>query len=95
MRYERALDSSSGRWSRVDGLEGAPRQRRWNPYEIVGGSRGPAAGSLPTALSKTHTFRGESAFSSWLYRRRASVAFMSFRKNQQATDSLESPMENR
>jgi RNA polymerase sigma-70 factor (ECF subfamily) len=38
-----------------------------------------------------HTFRGESAFSSWLYRLTANVAFMSFRKKKLATDSLESP----
>ena len=42
---------------------------------------------------KIHTFRGESAFSSWLYRLTANVAFMSFRKKKLATDSLESPME--
>lgn len=35
MLYERALDSSSGCLSRVDCLEGAPRNGRWNPYEIV------------------------------------------------------------
>jgi hypothetical protein len=35
MLYEGALDSSSGRLSRVDCLEGAPRNGRWNPYEIV------------------------------------------------------------
>jgi RNA polymerase sigma-70 factor (ECF subfamily) len=40
-----------------------------------------------------HTFRGESAFSSWLYRLTANVAFMSFRKKKLATDSLESPSE--
>jgi RNA polymerase sigma-70 factor (ECF subfamily) len=38
---------------------------------------------------KIHTFRGESAFSSWLYRLTANVAFMSFRKKKLATDSLE------
>jgi RNA polymerase sigma-70 factor (ECF subfamily) len=42
---------------------------------------------------KIHTFRGESAFSSWLYRLTANVAFMSFRKKKLATDSLESPTE--
>jgi RNA polymerase sigma-70 factor (ECF subfamily) len=42
---------------------------------------------------KIHTFRGESAFSSWLYRLTANVAFMSFRKKKLATDSLESPAE--
>jgi hypothetical protein len=31
MRYERALDSSSGRLSRVDCLEGAPQNGHWNP----------------------------------------------------------------
>jgi DNA-directed RNA polymerase specialized sigma24 family protein len=39
---------------------------------------------------KIHTFRGESAFSSWLYRLTANVAFMSFRKKKLAADSLES-----
>jgi RNA polymerase sigma-70 factor (ECF subfamily) len=42
---------------------------------------------------KIHTFRGESAFSSWLYRLTANVAFMSFRKKKLATNSLESPGE--
>jgi RNA polymerase sigma-70 factor (ECF subfamily) len=42
---------------------------------------------------KIHTFRGESAFSSWLYRLTANVAFMSFRKKKLATDSLENPAE--
>jgi RNA polymerase sigma-70 factor (ECF subfamily) len=42
---------------------------------------------------KIHTFRGESAFSSWLYRLTASVAFMSFRKKKLATDSLENSAE--
>ena len=42
---------------------------------------------------KIHTFRGESAFSSWLYRLTANVAFMNFRKKKLATDSLESPAE--
>jgi len=42
---------------------------------------------------KIHTFRGESAFSSWLYRLTANVALMSFRKKKLATDSLESPAE--
>ena len=41
---------------------------------------------------KIGTFRGESAFSSWLYRLTANVAFMSFRKKKLATDSLESPI---
>src|SRR6202171_726909 len=42
---------------------------------------------------KIHTFRGESAFSSWLYRLTANVALMSFRKKKLATDSLEGPAE--
>jgi RNA polymerase sigma-70 factor (ECF subfamily) len=42
---------------------------------------------------KIHTFRGESAFSSWLYRLTANVVFMSFRKKKLATNSLESPTE--
>jgi RNA polymerase sigma-70 factor, ECF subfamily len=42
---------------------------------------------------KIHTFRGESAFSSWLYRLTANVAFMSFRKKKLPTDSLENPAE--
>ena len=40
-----------------------------------------------------HTFRGESAFSSWLCRLTANVAFMSFRKKKLATELLESPTE--
>jgi RNA polymerase sigma-70 factor (ECF subfamily) len=43
---------------------------------------------------KIHTFRGESAFSTWLYRLTANVAFMSFRKKKLATDSLENPAES-
>jgi len=39
---------------------------------------------------KIHTFRGESAFSSWLYRLTANVVFMSFRKKKLATNWLES-----
>jgi RNA polymerase sigma-70 factor, ECF subfamily len=42
---------------------------------------------------KIHTFRGESAFSSWLYRLTANVVFMKFRKRKLATESLESPGE--
>ena len=42
---------------------------------------------------KIHTFRGESAFSSWLYRLTANVVFMRFRKKRLATESLESPGE--
>ena len=42
---------------------------------------------------KIHTFRGESAFSSWLYRLTANVVFMRFRKKKLATESLESPGE--
>jgi RNA polymerase sigma-70 factor (ECF subfamily) len=42
---------------------------------------------------KIHTFRGESAFSSWLYRSTANVAFMSFRKKRPATNSVESASE--
>ena len=43
---------------------------------------------------KIHTFRGESAFSSWLYRLTANVVFMKFRKKKLTTDSLESPNES-
>ena len=43
---------------------------------------------------KIHTFRGESAFSSWLYRLTANVVFMRFRKKKLATESLESPGES-
>jgi RNA polymerase sigma-70 factor, ECF subfamily len=43
---------------------------------------------------KIHTFRGESAFSSWLYRLTANVALMSLRKKKLATDSLERPAES-
>jgi RNA polymerase sigma-70 factor (ECF subfamily) len=43
---------------------------------------------------KIHTFRGESAFSTWLYRLTANVAFMNFRKKKLATDSLENPAES-
>jgi RNA polymerase sigma-70 factor (ECF subfamily) len=42
---------------------------------------------------KIHTFRGESAFSSWLYRLTANVALMSFRKKKPTTDWLENPAE--
>jgi RNA polymerase sigma-70 factor, ECF subfamily len=42
---------------------------------------------------KIHTFRGESAFTSWLYRLTANVALMSFRKKKAPTESLESPAE--
>jgi RNA polymerase sigma-70 factor (ECF subfamily) len=42
---------------------------------------------------KIHTFRGESAFSSWFYRLTANVALMSFRKKKLATVSLENPGE--
>jgi len=42
---------------------------------------------------KIHTFRGESAFSSWLYRLTANVVFMSFRKRKLTTNSLDSPTE--
>jgi RNA polymerase sigma-70 factor (ECF subfamily) len=42
---------------------------------------------------KIHTFRGESAFSSWLYRLTANVAFMSFRKKRLATNSVGSAAE--
>jgi len=42
---------------------------------------------------KIHTFRGESAFSSWLYRLTANLVFMSFRKKKLLTNSLESSTE--
>jgi RNA polymerase sigma-70 factor, ECF subfamily len=42
---------------------------------------------------KIHTFRGESAFSSWLYRLAANQVFMSFRKKKLTATSLESPTE--
>jgi RNA polymerase sigma-70 factor, ECF subfamily len=42
---------------------------------------------------KIHTFRGESAFSSWLYRLAANVVFMRFRKKRLTMSSLESPTE--
>jgi RNA polymerase sigma-70 factor (ECF subfamily) len=42
---------------------------------------------------KIHTFRGESAFTSWLYRLTANVALMSFRKKKPMMASLESPVE--
>jgi RNA polymerase sigma-70 factor, ECF subfamily len=38
---------------------------------------------------KIHTFRGESAFSSWLHRLTANVVLMSFRKKKGITTSLE------
>jgi RNA polymerase sigma-70 factor, ECF subfamily len=43
---------------------------------------------------KIHTFRGESAFSSWLYRLAANVVFMRFRKKRLTMSSLESPTES-
>jgi RNA polymerase sigma-70 factor, ECF subfamily len=42
---------------------------------------------------KIHTFRGESAFSSWLYRLAANQVFMSFRKKKLTMKSLESATE--
>jgi RNA polymerase sigma-70 factor, ECF subfamily len=42
---------------------------------------------------KIQTFRGESAFSSWLYRLAANQVFMSFRKKKLTMSSLESPTE--
>jgi RNA polymerase sigma-70 factor (ECF subfamily) len=39
---------------------------------------------------KIHTFRGESAFSSWLYRLTANLVFMKFRKKKLTMNSLES-----
>jgi len=42
---------------------------------------------------KIHTFRGESAFSSWLYRLAANQVFMRFRKKKLTMNSLESPTE--
>ena len=38
---------------------------------------------------KIHTFRGEAAFSSWLYRLSANVVFVSFRKKKLPMQSLE------
>jgi RNA polymerase sigma-70 factor (ECF subfamily) len=38
---------------------------------------------------KIHTFRGESAFSSWLHRLTANVVLMSFRKKKPLTTSLD------
>jgi RNA polymerase sigma-70 factor (ECF subfamily) len=43
---------------------------------------------------KIHTFRGESAFSSWLYRLAANQVFMRFRKKKLTMNSLESPTES-
>jgi RNA polymerase sigma-70 factor, ECF subfamily len=42
---------------------------------------------------KIHTFRGEAAFSSWLYRLAANLVFMTFRKKKLTMSSLESPSE--
>jgi RNA polymerase sigma-70 factor, ECF subfamily len=42
---------------------------------------------------KIHTFRGESAFSSWLYRLTANLVFMRFRKKKLAISSLENSVE--
>jgi RNA polymerase sigma-70 factor (ECF subfamily) len=43
---------------------------------------------------KIHTFRGESAFSTWLYRLAANQVFMRFRKKKLTMNSLESPTES-
>jgi RNA polymerase sigma-70 factor (ECF subfamily) len=43
---------------------------------------------------KIHTFRGESAFSSWLHRLTANVVLMRLRKKKLPTDSLDSPIES-
>jgi RNA polymerase sigma-70 factor, ECF subfamily len=43
---------------------------------------------------KIHTFRGESAFSSWLYRLAVNQVFMTFRKKKLAMSSLESTTES-
>jgi RNA polymerase sigma-70 factor (ECF subfamily) len=43
---------------------------------------------------KIHTFRGESAFSTWLYRLAANQVFMRFRKKKLTMNSLESPSES-
>jgi RNA polymerase sigma-70 factor, ECF subfamily len=43
---------------------------------------------------KIHTFRGESAFSSWLYRLAANQVFMTFRKKKLAMSSLDSTTES-
>jgi RNA polymerase sigma-70 factor, ECF subfamily len=42
---------------------------------------------------KIHTFRGESAFSSWLHRLTINLVFMNFRKRKVATSPLESSVE--
>ncbi len=43
---------------------------------------------------KIHTFGGESAFSSWLYRLAANLVFMRFRKKRLTMSSLDSPTES-
>lgn len=43
---------------------------------------------------KINTFRGESAFSSWLHRLTANVVLMRLRKKKLPTDSLDSPIES-
>jgi len=45
-------------------------------------------------LTKIHTFRGESAFSSWLYRLTTNIVLMRFRRNKHTCTSLSEPMED-
>ena len=59
-----------------------------------GGSRGPHSGSVPQLFRKIATFRGESAFSTWLHRMAVNVVLMQLRKKSLPVVPLEETLEN-